>query len=214
MQMKREVIANKGIWTAKKRYILNVYDSEGVRYAKPKLKMMGIEAVKSSTPMSCRTKIKEALEIVMDGTETELHEFIAKFKKEFETLPFLDIAFPRGITELSKYSDAVSLYKMGTPIHVRGAIMYNHMLTQMNLTKKYQSIKGGDKVKFCYMKVNNPANENVFSCMTVLPKEFKLDRYIDYNKQFEKAYIEPLKFILETIGWNVEKKSTLERFFL
>ena len=103
---------------------------------------------------------------------------------------------------------------MGTPIHVRGAIMYNHMLTQMNLTKKYQSIKGGDKVKFCYMKVNNPANENVFSCMTVLPKEFKLDRYIDYNKQFEKAYIEPLKFILETIGWNVEKKSTLERFFL
>ena len=214
MHMKREVIANKGIWTAKKRYILNVYDSEGVRFAEPKLKMMGIEAVKSSTPMSCRTKIKEALKIVMDGTETELHEFIAKFKKEFETLPFLDIAFPRGISELSKYSDAVSLYKMGTPIHVRGAIMYNHMLTQMNLTKKYQSIKGGDKVKFCYMKVNNPANENVFSCMTVLPKEFKLDRYIDYNKQFEKAYIEPLKFILETIGWNVEKKSTLERFFL
>lgn len=213
MQMKREVIADKGIWTAKKRYILNVYDSEGVRFAEPKLKMMGIEAVKSSTPMSCREKIKEALKIVMTGTESELQAFIAKFREEFRTLPFTDIAFPRGVSDLSKYTDKVSMYKKGTPIHVRGAIMYNHMLNVKKLTKKYQPIKDGDKVKFCYMKVPNPMQENIFSCMNVLPKEFELENYIDYDLQFEKAYIEPLKIIVETFGWSVEKKSSLESFF-
>jgi len=214
MQMKREVIANKGIWTAKKRYILNVYDSEGVRFSEPKLKMMGIEAVKSSTPMSCREKIKEALKIVMNGNENQLQEFIADFRSEFFKLDFVDVAFPRGVSELTKYSDAVSLYKKGTPIHVRGAIMYNHMLKTKKLTKKYQPIKDGDKVKFCYMKVPNPMQENVFSCMAVLPKEFELDNYIDYDMQFEKAYLEPLRFIVDKIGWNVEKKSTLESFFV
>lgn len=214
MQMKREVIADKGIWTAKKRYILNVYDSEGVRFAEPKLKMMGIEAVKSSTPMACREKIKEALKIVMNGNESELQAFIANFREDFYKMSFIDVAFPRGVSELSKYTDRVSMYKKGTPIHVRGAIMYNHMLNVKSLTKKYQPIKDGDKIKFCYMKVPNPMQENVFSCMTVLPKEFELDKYIDYDLQFEKAYLEPLKIIIETFGWNVEKKSSLENFFV
>jgi DNA polymerase elongation subunit (family B) len=214
MFMKREVIANKGIWTAKKRYILNVYDSEGVRFAEPKLKMMGIEAVKSSTPMSCREKIKEALKIVMNGNESQLQEFIADFREQFFKLDFVDVAFPRGVSDLSKYNDSVSLYKKATPIHVRGAIMYNHLLKNKKLTKKYQPIKDGDKVKFCYMKVPNPMQENVFSCMAVLPKEFELDKYIDYDMQFEKAYLEPLRFIVDKIGWSVEKKSTLESFFV
>lgn len=213
MQMKREVIANKGIWTAKKRYILNVYDSEGVRFSEPKLKMMGIEAVKSSTPMSCREKIKEALKIVMNGNENQLQQFIENFRQEFSTMNFVDVAFPRGVSEITKYSDAVSMYKKGTPIHVRGAILYNHVLKTKKLTKKYQPIKDGDKIKFCYMKVPNPIQENVLSCMAVLPKEFELEKYIDYDMQFEKAFLEPLKFIVEKIGWNVEKKSTLESFF-
>jgi DNA polymerase elongation subunit (family B) len=214
MQMKREVIANKGIWTAKKRYILNVYDSEGVRFHEPKLKMMGIEAVKSSTPMSCRDKIKDALKIIMNGNEDQLQKFVSDFRDEFSRLKFIDIAFPRGISDLSKYSDAVSMYKKGTPIHVRGAIMYNHMIKVKKLTKKYQPIKDGDKIKFCYMKVPNPMQENVFSCMTVLPKEFEVDKYIDYDLQFEKAFLEPLKIIVETFGWNVEKKTSLESFFV
>ena len=213
MQMKREVIANKGIWTAKKRYILNVYDSEGVRFAEPKLKMMGIEAVKSSTPMSCRDKIKESLKIVMNGNETDFQSFVETFKQEFKTLPFEDIAFPRGVSDLSKYISSSELYSKGTPMHVRGAIMFNAFLKKYKLTKKYQLIQDGDKTKFCYMKVPNPVQENVFSILTVLPKEFGVEKYIDYDTQFDKAYLEPLKTIVNTIGWRTERASSLENFF-
>ena len=213
MQMKREVIANKGIWTAKKRYILNVYDSEGVRFAEPKLKMMGIEAVKSSTPMSCREKIKDSLKIVMNGNEQEFQSFVEAFKQEFKTLPFEDIAFPRGVSDLSKYMGSTELYSKGTPMHVRGAIMFNAFLKKYKLTKKYQLIQDGDKTKFCYMKVPNPVQENVFSILTVLPKEFGIEKYIDYETQFDKAYLEPLKTIVSTIGWKTERVSSLENFF-
>ena len=213
MQMKREVIANKGIWTAKKRYILNVYDSEGVRFAEPKLKMMGIEAVKSSTPMSCRDKIKESLKIVMNGNEEDFQSFVEAFKQEFKTLPFEDIAFPRGVSDLSKYMSSSELYSKGTPMHVRGAIMFNSFLKKYKLTKKYQLIQDGDKTKFCYMKVPNPVQENVFSILTVLPKEFGVEKYIDYDTQFDKAYLEPLKTIVNTIGWRTERASSLESFF-
>jgi len=213
MQMKREVIANKGIWTAKKRYILNVYDSEGVRFAEPKLKMMGIEAVKSSTPMSCREKIKDSLKIVMNGNEQEFQSFVEAFKQEFKTLPFEDIAFPRGVSDLSKYMGSTELYSKGTPMHVRGAIMFNAFLKKYKLTKKYQLIQDGDKTKFCYMKVPNPIQENVFSILTVLPKEFGVEKYIDYDTQFDKAYLEPLKTIVNTIGWKTERVSSLESFF-
>ena len=213
MQMKREVIANKGIWTAKKRYILNVYDSEGVRFAEPKLKMMGIEAVKSSTPMSCRDKIKESLKIVMNGNEADFQSFVEAFKQEFKTLPFEDIAFPRGVSELSKYMSSSELYSKGTPMHVRGAIMFNAFLKKYKLTKKYQLIQDGDKTKFCYMKVPNPVQENVFSILTVLPKEFGVEKYIDYDTQFDKAYLDPLKTIVNTIGWRTERASSLESFF-
>jgi DNA polymerase elongation subunit (family B) len=214
MQMKREVIANKGIWTAKKRYILNVYDSEGVRFTEPKLKMMGIEAVKSSTPMSCRDKIKESLKIVMNGNEKDFQSFVEAFKQEFKTLSFEDIAFPRGVSDLSKYMSSTELYSKGTPMHVRGAIMFNSFLKKYKLTKKYQLIQDGDKTKFCYMKVPNPVQENVFSILTVLPKEFGVEKYIDYDTQFDKAYLEPLKTIVNTIGWRTERVSSLESFFV
>ena len=213
MQMKREVIANKGIWTAKKRYILNVYDSEGVQFAEPKLKMMGIEAVKSSTPMSCRDKIKESLKIVMNGNEQEFQDFVNNFKQEFKSLPFEDIAFPRGVSELTKYKSSSELYSKGTPIHVRGAIIFNSLIEKHKLTKKYQLIQDGDKTKFCYMKVPNPFQENVFSILTVLPKEFNFTKFIDYNLQFEKAYLDPLRTIVNTIGWKPERGSSLESFF-
>jgi DNA polymerase elongation subunit (family B) len=213
MQMKREVIADKGIWTAKKRYILNVYDSEGVRYAEPKLKMMGIEAVKSSTPMSCRDKIKAALKVVMKGDQSKFHEFNEEFRTQFKQLSFEDIAFPRGISDLDKYVSSSDAYTSGTPIHVRGAIVFNNILKKKSLTKRYQLVTSGDKIKFCYMKVPNPTQENVLSVLSVLPKEFDLEKYIDYDTQFEKAYIEPMRSIVTTINWTTEPKSTLESFF-
>jgi len=213
MVMKRENIAERGIWTAKKRYILNVWDSEGVRYEEPKLKMMGIEAVKSSTPAPCRQMIKDALKLMMNGTEDEVIDYIDKCRKEFKALEPEDIAFPRTASDVRKYSAHSTIYAKGTPIHIRGALLFNHYVKQKKLTNKYSLIGNGEKVKFLYLKKPNIIQENVVSFIQDFPRELGLDKYIDYDLQFEKSFVEPLKAILDAIGWNVEKTVNLELFF-
>jgi len=213
MQMKRENIADRGIWTAKKRYILNVWDSEGVRYDEPKLKIMGLEAVKSSTPAPCRQMIKDCLKIVMTKTEDEMISFIDNFRKAFNELPPEEISFPRSINDVNKHKSSSTLYCKGTPIHARGAILYNHLIKEKKLDKKYAKIQNGEKIKFCYLKLPNPIRENVISYIQEFPKEFGLDKYIDYDLQFSKAFLEPMKVILDAINWKVEKTVNLESFF-
>jgi hypothetical protein len=213
MFMKRENIADRGIWTAKKRYILNVWDSEGVRYEEPKLKMMGIEAVKSSTPAPCRTMIKDALKLIMIATEDDVIDYIDKCRNEFKQLPPEDIAFPRTASDVRKYRSSSNIYAKGTPIHIRGALLFNHYVKKQKLMNKYSLIGNGEKVKFLYLKKPNIIQENVISFIQDFPTELGLDKYIDYELQFEKSFVEPLKAILDAIGWNVEKTVNLESFF-
>jgi len=213
MQMKRENIADRGIWTAKKRYILNVWDSEGVRYSEPKLKIMGIEAVKSSTPAPCRKMIKDALKLMMTGTEDEVINFIESSRSKFKKLSPEEIAFPRSVSDVVKYQSSSSIYSKGTPIHVRGALLFNHYIKQNKLANKYSLIQNGEKIKFCYLKKPNSIYENVISFIQEFPKELNLQQYVDYDLQFEKSFVEPLKTILDSIGWKVEKTSSLESFF-
>jgi DNA polymerase elongation subunit (family B) len=214
MQMKRENIADRGIWTAKKRYILNVWDSEGVRYSEPKLKIMGIEAVKSSTPAPCRKMIKDALKLMMTGTEDEVIDFIESSRSKFKKLSPEEISFPRSVSDVVKYQSSASIYAKGTPIHVRGALLFNHYIKQNKLTNKYSLIQNGEKIKFCYLKKPNSIYENVISFIQEFPKELNLQQYVDYDLQFEKSFLEPLKTILDSIGWKVEKTSSLESFFV
>ena len=213
MVMKREVIADKGIWTAKKRYMLNVLDEEGITYEEPKLKIMGIEAVKSSTPEVCRGKIKEAINIIMKKDENTLIDFVSKFKEEFFNMNAELISFPRSCNNLAKYSHASSVFIKGTPMHVKGALIYNHQIKQFKLTNKYPLIQEGDKIKFIKLLEPNPFKFDVISYITKLPSEFKLKDYIDYNIQFQKTFLDPLSFILNSIGWSYEKKASLESFF-
>tara|TARA_B100000902_G_scaffold110578_1_gene112010 strand:+ start:1266 stop:3749 length:2484 start_codon:yes stop_codon:yes gene_type:complete len=213
MVMKREVIANKGIWVAKKRYMLNVLDDEGVRLSEPKLKIMGIEAVKSSTPQVCRGKIKEAIKIIMNKDEETLQKFIADFKTEFEELPPEAIAFPRSCNNIHKYRNPATIFSKGTPIHVKGSLIYNHKLREMKLQNKYPYIQEGDKIKFIKLIEANPFRFDVISYITTLPQEFDLLKYIDRETQFEKTFLDPMRFILQSIGWSQEKKASLEAFF-
>lgn len=212
MQMKRETIANKGIWKAAKNYILNAWNIEGVQYSEPKLKMQGIEAVRSSTPYVCRENIKKSLSIIMNGEQTDLQKYILDFKSEFMGFTFEQVAFPRGITDLDKWADHSNLYKKGTPIHVKGSLLFNSLLNKYKI-KNIPPIKNGDKVKFAYLKMPNPMGDTVIATHDVLPTEFGLDKYIDYDVQFEKAFIAPLKAITDVINWDLEKRSTLESFF-
>ena len=218
MEMSREVIADKGIWTAKKRYILNVWDNEGVRYNEANLKIMGIEAVKSSTPAPCREKIKQGLKIIMNGTEKEINDFIQNFREEFMSLPPEDIAYPRSVNGLTKFSDPNGMFRKGAPIHCKGAILYNHLVRKNKLQNKYQIIQEGDKIKFLNLKQPNIFQCSAISFMTQLPKELDFHKIVDYDIQFEKSFVEPLNFILTKINWLVDRsygtQGTLEDFFV
>jgi DNA polymerase elongation subunit (family B) len=212
MHMKRETIAGRSIWKAKKMYILSALDIEGVKCDPPEIKMSGIEAVRSSTPHVCRDNIKKAIGIILHGSQEELYAFIDKFRDEFNALKFEDIAFPRSVNGMDKYSDNKRIYGDKTPIAVRGALLFNHLCREHGL-KTIQPISDGDKVKFAYLRLPNPIGENVISIAERMPVEFGLEDFIDRNLQFDKAFLEPLKSIVDVIGWTLEKKSSLERFF-
>jgi len=213
MSMKRENIADRGIWTAKKRYILNVWNSEGVQYSEPKLKVMGIEAVKSSTPAPCRQMLKDSFKIMMSGSEDDMIDYIDNCRKKFKQLSPEEISFPRSVSDVTKYKSSSEIYTKGTPIHCRGALLYNHYVKKAKLTNKYSLIQNGEKIKFCYLKKPNIIHENIISFIQDFPKELGIGKYVDYDLQFDKAFLEPLKIILDAIGWNVEKTVNLEMFF-
>lgn len=213
MEMSREVIADRAVWIAKKRYFMQVHDNEGVRYAEPKLKVMGVEAVKSSTPQVCRDKFKKIFNIILNQGEKATQDFIKDFKREFKALQPEEVSFPRGISDIDKWEDRKDIYKKACPIHVRGALLYNHHVEKNNIGNKYETVKNGEKIKFCYLKTPNPIKENVISYSLNLPKELDLHRYIDYDKMYEKSFVEPVRNILDEIGWDIEPKATLEDFF-
>lgn len=214
ISFKREVIADTGISIARKRYILNVRNQEGVAYKEPKLKMTGIEAIRSSTPKVIQDYIKETLEIIMRGDQSEMQEYLKKKREEFEKLPYSEIAFPRGCNGIIEYSDSSKIYKLGCPIHTRAGLVYNHLLQKESLVNKYPPIQEGDKIKFCYLKMPNPIEHNVIATSDEsLPVEFNLEGYLDRDLQWEKSFITPLENIINCIGWSVEEKGSLEAFF-
>ena len=212
MQMKREVLADKAIWTAKKRYVINVHNSEGVQYAKPKVKVMGLEMVKSSTPAVIRDKLKDSLQVILHGSEKDLHKYVMDFKREFDKMPVEDIAFPRSCNGIKQYAGS-PVYIKGTPIQVRGALLYNHHCKRLGVDKKYQAIRDGDKIKFVYVRTPNPFQEDVIAFSQVLPKEFALEAYIDYDLQFQKVFLDPLQIVIESLGWKTQEETSLEDFF-
>lgn len=213
MHMKREKITDVFLQTGKKRYIASILNSEGVHYPEPKIDVTGIESVRSSTPQVVRDKMEEMFKIIMTKDERKTQEAIAAFYDEFTQLKPVDVARNSGLDDLSKYTDPDRIYTSGCPIHVRGALLYNHTIDKLGLSKKYTKIQSGDKIKFVYLKLPNPIHENVIGFPDYIPKEFGLDDYVDYKTQFEKVFLKPMINLFEPIGWSTEQRSTLEDFF-
>jgi hypothetical protein len=215
LEMKREALADKAIWVKKKNYMINIYNNEGVEYTKPKLKIVGMAAIKSSTPGICRKKVKEAYEIIINQDLKTLREFNEQFRLEFMNMEVQDIAAPTGMNGLEKYSEygGDTLFKKKTPAHVKGSIVFNHFLKKKDLLKKYHPIKEGEKLKWVYLKQPNPLGSEVLSFTTVIPEEFQIDQYIDYPAMYEKNYLVQITRVTEAIGWELEERSNLLHLF-
>lgn len=210
INFKREVIADKAVWTAKKRYIMNVYDSEGVRFQTPNMKIMGLEAKKSSTPEVCQKALVECYRIIMEKDESALIKFVDKFKEVFKTLPIEEISFPISCSKVEEYEDPKLLYKSRTPINSKAAIIHNHLIRKSGLHTKYDLIKAGDKIMYALLYKHNPIMQDVIGFIDNLPEEFGLDKYVDVNRHFEKGFLSALEPLLEAIGWNHEKQYTFD----
>ena len=215
ISFKLEAVADKALFIARKKYAMRVHSSEGVTYAKPKLKTVGLELVRSSTPAYIRGKLKESLNLIFSTDEKTVQQFIQEVKTEFWKLPVDAVAFPRSANNLQEYSDPTTIYTKGCPIQVRGVLLYNHYVKQNKLTAKYPVIKDGARIRFFYLKMPNPFKENVLAIPAdgQLPSEFNLDKYVDYDLQFEKSFISAMEIMMKPIGWNVEEVSTLDDFF-
>lgn len=213
MKMKREVIADVGIWTGKKHYVLNVHNSEQIDYPEPKLKIVGIEAIKSSTPQICKQIIKDGIKLMINADERTIQQFISGQQKEFNKYRAEDIAFPRSVNNLQNYHDKQRIFKEGTPINARAALLYNKLLVDHKLTSRYELIMSGQKIKFIYLKTPNPIHQNVIGFIDILPEEFGLHQYIDGQLQFEKTVIQPLKQLIDAVGWDIIEKPTLDQLF-
>jgi DNA polymerase elongation subunit (family B) len=210
--MKREVIADVGIFVAKKRYALSVHNSEGVQYKEPKLKVTGLELVRSSTPSVVRETLKSGVKQVLYGDEKSVQKFVANYKTEYEKESIKDIAFPRGVNGLKLYGGS-PIYKKGCPIHVRAALLYNHYVNKLGLSDKYPLITEGSKMKFVYLKMPNPFKENVIGFIDKIPPEFNLDTYVDYSTMFDKSFGEAMQTVIQPLGWSIEHRVTLEDIF-
>lgn len=208
ISFKRETISDAGIFVAKKKYLLNVYNKEGVTYEKPKTKIVGLEIVRSSTPTVVRKILKEAVKVTLEEGEVPLQKFIKNEKQKYKLLTPEEIAFPRSVNNLGKYKSDSSIYNKGTPIAVRGALLYNYHIQPWN--KTYPNIKEGEKVKFLYLKVPNTIHENCIAFIDKIPQELKLDSYVDYETMWEKSFISPMESIIQGLGWSVEEKVTLD----
>ena len=213
ISFKLEAISSRGFWTGKKRYALNVFENEGVVYNEPKLKIMGLEVVKSSTPKVIREKLKNSVSLILNGTEDEVQNFVEQVRTEFKTLSVNDISFPRGVNGIEKYSDSKNIYGLKCPIHTKGSLLYNHFLREYKLNNKYPMIGEGENIKYCYLKTPNPLKEEVIAFPVDLPVEFNLEKYIDYDKQYEKTFLDPLNIMLNAVGWSYEKKFSIDDFF-
>ena len=210
LDKKLECIGPSAVFLAKKKYAFNILYSEGVRYAEAKMKVMGIEIVRSSTPSVVKDYLKDSLKLCMTSDEKTLQKKVREVKKEFMQRTYTEISFPRGVNGMDVYSDSAAIYKKGCPIHVRGSLLYNHTLKRLSLDSKYPSIGDGDKVKFVALKMPNSLHENVIAFPSKLPPEFGLEKFIDYKVQFQKAFVAPLENILEAIGWEAEETVKLD----
>lgn len=209
LSMKREKIG-KCITVAKKRYVAKVFVNEDVWYEEPDISITGLESARSDVPKWCRDKLADTYGMLFDLSETTVQKHIADVKSEFMKLPIEAIAIPKGVTDITKYMTPGNGYRSGTTQQAKAAIIYNRLVVNNKLSSKYTLIRSGDKIKLLPLKIPNPTRESIVGFLDKLPPEFGIEKYVDRNGIFEKAYLDPITRVLKSIGWTPKEVFSLD----
>lgn len=213
--MKREAIGS-GVFVQKKRYTMYVYDNEGVRYPKPKLKIIGLEAVRSSTPKYFREKLKTVYELMYTADQPAIHKAVENIRLEFLKLPIMEIGKPSGVNGLGEYdnnSKELGNFAKGTPAGPKAAFTYNRLIQQLNLTDKHHLINSGDKIKTFNVKLPNPYKNDKIAILDRVPEEFELEKYVDRDDMFNDSFLTPITAVLNARNWYPSKQVNLDDIF-
>jgi DNA polymerase elongation subunit (family B) len=213
LYMKRESISDAGVFMAKKRYILNVLDNEGVRYENGNLKIMGLEAVKSSTPAMCRDWLKKIYPIFLHGDQKTLQDEVTRLREFHSSLKPHETGFNRGVSEVERHDAGNGQVGKGAPINSRAAVVYNHAIKKNGLDNKYPLIQDGDKMHFIMLKTPNPISSNVIGWSDDWPTELGLDKFVDRDGMFSKTFQDAIEPIAKVMGWDVVEKPRLDWMF-
>ena len=212
--MKVEGISEKTIVAAKKRYISALWSNEGIFYDEIKIKIKGLEVVKSNIPKVCKDDIKECIKLILTKDVKYVRSFISSVREKFKnTYTLEEIAKPQGVGDLSKYISPTGNAMPGAQAHFRAAINYNKLIDKFNLERKYSKIYNNDKIKILYLKIPNIVGENVIGFKKEFPVEFNINKYIDIDEQFDSTFLKPLKIITDSIQWNISNTRTIDEAF-
>lgn len=212
IEMDFELIADKSTFFAPKKYIMRKIWEEG-KYLNPDkntFKLRGIEIVRTTTPQFFRDKLKEAVKIIYNQSNEELLKFIDQTKKEYLKLDFIDMANPTGVNGMDKYN----LNSKRIPIHVYGSLIYNLYIENKKLSDRYQLITDKNKIKISYIKQPNCMGSHVISVPNnIFPDELKDKIELDYDRMFDKNFMNPIKRFLEVVNWDDVRQYDLDDAF-
>ena len=210
IDMKREVIG-AAVFVAKKNNVFEVYDNEGIRYATPRQKITGLEAIRSSTPKYFQAKLKEGYKILFQEDESLAHKFVSMVFTDTMKLKPDDVAGVSTANNIENFLVGECGYASGTPKHIKGAIAYNHLIRDSD---NYQPIRSGDKVSVIQLKVPNPINSPVLAYNDNFPSDLLDESYVDRELDYHKYFIKPYQRVLSIVKWNTARVASLEDFFM
>ena len=209
--IKGESVASKGLWIAKKRYAMNaVYDLEANLDVDNKIKIKGLDVVRSTFPPAFRDFMNSVLKNVLGGiTKDDMDSKVLEFRKALDSRYYLDVARNTSVKNISEYEKGLSKqlneFNKGTPAHVKACISYNKLLHHFKIANRYEKISDGEKIRYVYLK-SNPLNLETIAVKGYNdPKEIVeiAEKYIDYEALFVNELKTKLEDFYSALNWGL-----------
>lgn len=223
LYIKGESVAETAVWIAKKRYAMNVvYDLESNLDVQNKMKVKGLDVVRSTFPPAFRNFMNEMMtDILAKVPKDEVDAKVLKFRKSLSTMHYLEIARNTAVKNISEYdthTGKLNDFLKKTPAHVKAALSYNALLKHFKIEHKYERITDGAKIKWVYL-IENPYKLDALAITGYNDPQQIVDiitNYIDYKALFQNELQKKIEDFYSALKWgNIPTKvnQNIYKFF-